>query len=257
MGREQDGGRSLIKRLIRKGLKTTEHSAIEEAATTTPADEARQFDQFFAIDRERDLAGIQTIAGRIKRDQRFGRVASKYEAESYKARGELKYSDEQIAGQRWEKEDYDLAVEELKQDKIREFFNKVSRGYENSSPIIDSIVRLDQEKAIGEELDSGTPVLIRGNWRMGKTSMVFSLISHRYGRANSVAFDMSLSSARDNDIDTFRDSFYADMSYTVAKVIAAKKHSEVENKDKRDEEEKVREEIEKSGKDGSYRIVQY
>ena len=67
-----------------------------------------------------------------------------------------------------------------------EEFERVANEYGLVHPIRDSIVRLEQEDQIAETLRSGEPVLIRGVWRMGKTSMALSLGKHKFGEENSL-----------------------------------------------------------------------
>ncbi|OGI60641.1 hypothetical protein A2641_01930 [Candidatus Nomurabacteria bacterium RIFCSPHIGHO2_01_FULL_37_25] len=82
-----------------------------------------------------------------------------------------------------------IKAQELTKD---DYFRGVARKYEQTRPIKDSIVRLDQEAKIVETLRADKPVLIRGNWRMGKTSMMESLQTHQFGLKNSIVADVMM-----------------------------------------------------------------
>lgn len=81
--------------------------------------------------------------------------------------------------------------EEWSKEEKEQYFWKASREFSNLHARRDSVVRLAQEKLISEDLDKGVPVLIRGNWRVGKTSMAQSLISHFYA-GNAVFIDTGM-----------------------------------------------------------------
>lgn len=218
----------------------------EQAANLSPQEEAVMFDRVFAIDPTRDLPDIKTFVGRVRKDPRFGRMASQWDYKRYKEQGQLKYSDEQLESQEWEQEDVDLAVEELRKERINRFYGDIAHQYEPAHSIQDSIVRLDQERAIADDLDAGTPVLIRGNWRLGKTSMVMSLRTHKYGDANTLFIDaMGEVSEKDESIDDFRKHFGRSK---VARFIA-ERESAGDNMEKQwEERDKLRDEIAQSGK---------
>jgi hypothetical protein len=64
------------------------------------------------------------------------------------------------------------------------YFSEIAYRYDQGMPVKDSVVRLDQEKAIAEDLENHKPVLIRGVWRTGKTSKVFSVGNHVFQNKN-------------------------------------------------------------------------
>lgn len=96
----------------------------------------------------------------------------------------------------------------LREIKINDYFNKVAKKYEQRREIPDSIVRLDQEGKIAEDLRDGNPVLIRGNWRIGKTSMAESLKTHQFGDKNSLLIDARTYVTRpEESLDVFKKNF--------------------------------------------------
>jgi len=67
-----------------------------------------------------------------------------------------------------------------KEEKMVEFFDKVADGYEATNPVDDSIVRLDQEEALLESLRAKVPILVRGYYHVGKTSMAKTIVRRHY-----------------------------------------------------------------------------
>ncbi len=57
----------------------------------------------------------------------------------------------------------------------RSFFSERVGRYERGLLVRESIVRLDQERAVADSLRAGRPVVIRGVWRAGKTSLGHAL----------------------------------------------------------------------------------
>jgi type II secretory pathway predicted ATPase ExeA len=90
-------------------------------------------------------------------------------------------------------------------DSDRELLDSISYKYEPNRAIEDSIVRLEQEEKIYKNLEDNQPVLIRGNWRSGKTSMLKSLKNHKFGKENSIFIDAS--TIFSNSIDEFKSNF--------------------------------------------------
>ena len=158
---------------------------IEEAGDTANEQNSISLDKLFAIDQEKDIDDIKCLMRRLRKipGERFG---SEYSYKSDKERGWLKYSDEEVDNAQWSAEDLDFVVEELKQERIGNYFRDISKGYPERLSVVDSIVRRDQELEITEELRDGKPVLIRGTWRIGKSSMLLSLANHKFGKENSL-----------------------------------------------------------------------
>ncbi len=131
-------------------------------------------------------------------------------------RGLLKYTQAQIEAGEWDPADVERAAEalqeELLEDRVHEYFVAIAGQYEQHRPIHDSIVRLDQEAAIAQTLEDNTPVLVRGVWRMGKTSMIESLNTHRSSeKGHSLVIDAQgeYKVSRTTPIDEFRRQFGA------------------------------------------------
>lgn len=211
------------------------------------AEEAAMFDKMFRIDKERDIADIREIMKRIRKDSKTGRLASVYEYERDKKDGDLKYSDEQIENGQWEEDDLSFVVNELRKDRIDDYFENIEGKYEQRGPIADSVVRLDQEKKIAEDLNNGKPVLIRGNWRVGKTSMVYSLENHQFGKENSLSFDAAAGEGtrKEDSMDDFKKHFGISK---VAQFIAERELSGTEGQNSFEKERQIEESIEKSQK---------
>ncbi|MEI6510837.1 MAG: hypothetical protein WCO25_02225 [Candidatus Uhrbacteria bacterium] len=57
----------------------------------------------------------------------------------------------------------------------RSFFSERVGRYERGLLVRESVVRLDQERAVADSLRAGRPVVIRGVWRAGKTSLGHAL----------------------------------------------------------------------------------
>ncbi|MDP3769701.1 MAG: hypothetical protein Q8R40_02070 [bacterium] len=196
---------------------------VGEAQNFSEAQELVTFDETFAIDKERDITDIKKFMRRVRKNPKIGKLGSKYSYENDKKYGWLKYSDEQVEAGQWEEDDLDLVVEELRKERINDYFGNVARKYEWAMPISDSIVRLDQEAEIAGELHDGASVLIRGNWRMGKTSMVRSLETHQFGAESSLFIDaMGEGMGRDVSLEDFKKHFGA---YKISRFIAERELS--------------------------------
>lgn len=201
-------------------------------------DEVREltmFNKLFAVDKERDITEIKEL---MKRKEDKDNILKP------------KYSNEQIEAGEWEENDFRLVAEKLRKEKIEDYFHNVADEYEQTREISNSIVRLDQEDEIADELRGGTSVLIRGNWRIGKTSMAVSLETHQFGTENSLLIDVRLVfDPKTNDIrwlntslKDFKKKFCIDQ---IAEFIAKK---ELSNKKSKNEytirnEYKIRDEI--------------
>ena len=217
-----------------------------EASNFTEAQELTMFDETFEIDKNRDIEDIKKLMKRVRKDPKIGKLGSEYSYESDKKYGWLKYSDEQIEIGEWEADDLMLVVEELRKERIDDYFGGVARKYEQSRPIADSIVRLDQETEIAQKLRNHTPILIRGNWRMGKTSMAASLEAHQFGAESSLFIDaMGEGMGRDVSLEDFEKHFGV---YKIGRFIAEKEFLGAELKDRFEKEDHIRKQIQKSQK---------
>jgi len=177
-----------------EALGTTKHEQVQ--------DDAKLWEETFGIDPDRDIEKIKPF---LKYLTKFGRFCSKWDYETQRKAGYLKYTEEEIVEGKWDSADFQLALEEAQKEIPKEFFHELASNYEQAGIITDSIVRLDQEKAIGDAMDSGKPVLVRGNWRMGKTSMARSLKTHRFGDA-SVLKDVAMFSGE--SLDNFKKALF-------------------------------------------------
>ncbi|OGN08585.1 MAG: hypothetical protein A2750_03345 [Candidatus Yanofskybacteria bacterium RIFCSPHIGHO2_01_FULL_45_42] len=217
-----------------------------EAQNFSEAQELVMFDETFAVDRERDIEDIKKLMRRVRKDPKIGRMGSEYSQESDKKYGWLKYSDEQVEAGQWEEGDLNFVIEELRKERIDNYFGNVARKYEPAMPIPDSIVRLNQEAEIAETLRGDKPVLIRGNWRMGKTSMMRSLETHQFGSENSIIIDaMAESAGKGESLEDFQKHFGV---YTIARFIAERELAGAELEDRFKKENEVRKQIAESQK---------
>lgn len=146
----------------------------------------------------------------------------------------------------WDKDDLNFVIEELQRERIDEYFKNVADKYEQIRPVSDSIVRLDQEVKIAEQLRRDTPVLIRGIPRTGKTSMCRSLATHQFGE-NSIFIDaMTEESARKNkSLEDFQKHFG---EYAIARFVAERELPKAELEDKLNRKDEIIKLIEKSQK---------
>lgn len=201
------------------------------------------FDEVFGIDRERDTEDIKRMMRFVKNNHE---LSDEFAYERDRKSGALKYSDEQIEAEQWEEDDLNRVIEKLRKERMYEYFENIVDKYEQRSPISDSVVRLDQEAEIADTLRSNKPVLIRGNWRMGKTSMVRSLEAHQFGSENSIFIDvMGENVGKGVSTEDFRKYFGVD---AIAEFIAEKELFGSELKDKIKREDEIREQIAESQK---------
>lgn len=73
-----------------------------------------------------------------------------------------------------------------KQEEIKNICRSVSHEYKTGRVVENSVIRKDQEYSIMQDIKGGTPVLIRGNWRIGKTSMLFALRNNHFKPENTI-----------------------------------------------------------------------
>ncbi len=158
--------------------------------TSIEAQDLVMFDVLFKIDQQRDFTDIKKMIGRVRKNPMGDRIGLLVQYENDKKNGHLKYTTEQLESGQWESDDFALAIETLRNERIENYFRNILNQYEEYMPIPDSIVRLDQESAIAKALRSHKPVLIRGNWRIGKTSMLRSLEKHHFGTGNTLFIDV-------------------------------------------------------------------
>lgn len=220
-----------------------------DTAPGTNAVEAQElalFDEVFAVEREQDLADIKALMRRIQKDPWRGRLVDESRYEFAKAEGRLKYTDEQVEDGQWEADDLDFVIEVLRKEKIDKYFSTVADKYPQAMPVPDSMVRLDQEADIAEKLRSHMPVLIRGNWRMGKTSMVRSLETHQFGAKHSLFIDaMTEYLGEEESLEDFQNHFGAD---SVVEFIVEREFGDVKPKDRYPKEDEIKQQMTKSRK---------
>lgn len=217
-----------------------------EAQNFSEAQELVMFDEKFGIDKNRDIEDIKKLMKRVGKNPETGRIRNEYSYESDRNSGLLKYSDKQVENCQWEEDDLQLVIEELRKKRTDNYFGNIAGMYEQAMPIADSVVRLDQEAEIAQKLRNNIPVLIRGNWRMGKTSMVHSLVTHQFGATNSLFIDaMGEGPDRDASLDDFRKHFGVS---TIAEFIAKREFPSAKSQDKFEKENQIRKQIKESQK---------
>lgn len=124
----------------------------------------------------------------------------------------------------------DGKYDEKDKERVENYFNEIAQEYPEHRPVCDSAVRIDQEKEILEKIQKGAPVLIRGNWRVGKTSMINSLKKHF---ENSLFIDTATDANKEESLDDFKKRFGA---YAVAELFE-KMETKKANSTAEDEEE--------------------
>ena len=217
-----------------------------EAQHVSEAQELATFDEVFGIDTQRDAEDIKKMMRFVRKDSKIGRMGSQWDYEGDKKYGRLKYSDEQVEAGQWEEDDLNFVIEELRKERIDNYFSDAAEKYEQARPIPDSIVRLDQETEIAKALRDDTPILIRGNSRMGKTSMTMSLATHQFGNENSIIMDARAESAgRGESLENFQQHFGA---YRIAQFIAERELPGAEFQDRDKKEDAVKKQIAESQK---------
>lgn len=217
-----------------------------EAQNVSEAQELARFDDVFGIDPQRDAEDIRRMMKFVRKDPTIGRISSKWDYERDKKNEWLKYSDDQVVAGLWEDDDLRFVIEELRKERTDNYFAEVARNYEPARSIPDSIVRLDQEAKIAETLRGDKPVLIRGNWRIGKTSMTRSLETHQFGSRNSILIDaMAENPGTSESIEDFQKHFGVS---AIEKFIAKRELTEAELKEKFTKEDEVKKQIAESQK---------
>ncbi len=58
---------------------------------------------------------------------------------------------------------------------VRDHFRKLEMEYSNVLPVKDSVVRIEQQQKIIDDLEEGVPTVVEAYWRHGKTSMLKSI----------------------------------------------------------------------------------
>lgn len=180
---------------------------------TTEVRDRLEFDTFFDSAREPTLDELRPIMARLlKKD---GSICYPVAFVWAREHDQLKYTEEQIANGQCDAQDIETARRKWKEENtIHHYFFNIASNYECGGVITDSIVRRDQEGAITHDLDGGKPVLIRGNWRMGKTSMAASLATHTYGEDRTLTWSLDTFSAK--TVSEYQDEF----AYFIADWIA-------------------------------------
>lgn len=86
----------------------------------------------------------------------------------------------QLTGEELKKSEEEQGL--LRQRKIKNVYDVISNRFiSDGRPVLDSYIRLDQEKRISDDLNAYGKVLIRGYWRIGKTSTALSVGKHYFG----------------------------------------------------------------------------
>jgi hypothetical protein len=201
----------------------------DKSHLTNDAQELAKFDKVFGVDEQRDAGEIKEMMRLVYIDGIFANttICDPIDYKIAKRKGQaipLKYSDEQLEGGQWSQEDKIFVIKELRKERIANYFDKAGDKYEQHKPIPDSLVRLDQEAEIAEKLHTNTPVLIRGNWRIGKTSMVKSLATHQFGEENTIYIDVNdYNKSEDESLVDFQKRFG---THTIANFIAEREHAD-------------------------------
>ncbi|MDD2655973.1 MAG: hypothetical protein PHQ18_00155 [Patescibacteria group bacterium] len=151
-----------------------------------------------------------------------------------------------------EQQEKELTLEEVRARLSPEIFEvhleKTRERITREASIERSIVRLDQEKKIQDTLLAGQNVAIRGLKRIGKSSMLNSLVND-FGADNSIKFD-AIPILSDSSLDYFKKRFGL---YEVCKFIRQK---EIEQ-GKQASIEEIREKITESGQTPFEYLNQY
>ena len=213
-----------------------------EAANFTEAEAELKFQEMFDVDRQRDKEQIKAFLRRLYKDpEGWGSVFIRPEDyELGKSRDELKYSDEQIEAEEWHEQDIELVINELKQAKFKEYFGPIAEKYLNTAVFgAEGLIRLDQQHETAERLRQHRPILIRGIFTIGKTSLARSIGKQEYGDSNSLSV---LAGHRESRQERFKKNFgLSDVSEFIAR-------HEFSDLDYRDKEDQIGEEINASGK---------
>lgn len=159
------------------------HTGTRNRPILTPEQERARFVELFPVSLETHLEGISKFMGRVVGGYK------KYEW-SDRPFPVNKYSEDQVKNQEWDESDLADAIEHVrKEEATRRYFRNASDEFHNLHARRESVIRLDQEQAIVDDLENGIPVLIRGNWRIGKSSMGLRLMD-RVGAGNAIYFDV-------------------------------------------------------------------
>lgn len=194
----------------KKSARDQKIQALLDSGQASDPVEAREqvlWEEIREVDPKRDLMSIQDYMRRIRS---WGSFEDHYGFKPFQRRSEegmYRYSEAQIQAGEWSPEDFQRAIQEIAKDRINRLFLETSNRYEFGRPIRDSIVRLDQEREIFDDLQNHVPVLVRGNWRMGKTSMVWSLEKHRYSENQVIKQDVAARGPFDDELPEFRKRF--------------------------------------------------
>ena len=89
-------------------------------------------------------------------------------------------------------EHYEEAVKTLVEERLNEYSQRIRNNIPSvGRALTDSVVRLDTQAAIESELAKGASVLIRGPWRVGKSTMGMCVGTH-YGRERCIYEDIGI-----------------------------------------------------------------
>src|SRR3989338_1876270 len=99
----------------------------EEARNFSEAQEIIMFDEKFGIDQERDVGDIKRMMRSVRKDNITKRLGNEFDYENDKKFGRLKYTDEQIEAGQWQEDDLRLVIEELRKERMDNYFGGVAR----------------------------------------------------------------------------------------------------------------------------------
>lgn len=197
-----------------------------------------------AVDAQEDFPEIKEALKRLEAHVR--RLCREWSYNYEKEQGNLKYSDDELERKQWEADDFKFAAQELGKERIEKYFDDIATKYEERAPIADSIVRGEQEENIFRDLEDGRSVLVRGYWRTGKTSMLFSLKSHKYSDCEDLFIDASADyKSRKCDIEQFKNRFGI---HHVARLLTSCEYQGDDHHERNAIETSKKEEIMQSGK---------
>jgi len=165
------------------------------AENVTAEEEQEMMNQLFAANPRKDGLEINSLMYRLLiTPTSRGYFLSEHEEQrlpqDYKSRKAiLRYP--QAALPPWGKrapEDVKLVFDEVRKQKEQKYFRKLSNKFEFTA-LVAADLRYDLITAIEQDLESGQPVLLRGFWRVGKSSILRKL-ELNYGEKNTIREDM-------------------------------------------------------------------
>ena len=176
----------------------------KEAKDFAEADAQLTWEELNTVDVDRDIKDIRRLMGQIVASAP-GEKPSFYEGPKAQNRNPFKYSYRKISDRQWVQEDIAFVTDALRRERIEKYYRSVNerfplRGYQGAEVAEHSIVRIDQQVAIANDLKTGVPVLIRGLVQAGKTSMAKSLIAREFKDDPHLYVDITTHPRRGEDI---------------------------------------------------------